>query len=66
MMEHKPCPFCGSDEKIGVFMIDEEFGNVVCEYCGAVGPTTDSREEAWELWDARATPATATEAEADA
>jgi Lar family restriction alleviation protein len=57
MTDHKPCPFCGSDD---IFAIDDEYGNpllrpwrIECESCETRGPSAETEDEAWDKWDNR-------------
>ena len=59
IMHHAPCPFCGSPGQIFEWRHDdawenhEGFGWLECSYCGARGPTSDSRQEAIRAWNER-------------
>lgn len=45
----KPCPFCG-----GQYDLEATCDGAKCNYCGAVGPIVDSREDGIATWNTRA------------
>lgn len=62
MMEHKPCPFCGTVWKedapwrgLRVSGRVMGMGYVHCCKCGVNGPYVNIAK-AWDAWDRRATP----------
>ena len=49
-----PCPFCGSS-KVGFYehVYAKDF-SVICQSCGAEGPSRPTHDEARNLWNERA------------
>ena len=61
-MEHKPCPFCGSNELIVEYVGSEDREGVpmavTCMNCGCQGPweyevSHDYDYNSWKAWDER-------------
>ena len=53
MMKNKPCPFCGMNE-LSMFMdnIEDEYW-VLCGSCYAEGPSSNTLNDAWFVWNIR-------------
>ena len=60
-MDTKPCPFCASPQNRIDYDISREPTNskqptyvyIVCENCGAIGPSDLGRSGAIEMWNLR-------------
>lgn len=53
---YKSCPFCGAmDEQLKLLELEDSGGHsVVCDCCGAIGPTDTRKEKAEALWNGAA------------
>ena len=49
----KPCPFCGSPDPQPIRETPSAYTIVVCQECGAQGPSAKTPEEAIEAWKQR-------------
>ena len=54
MTELKPCPFCGAQN--ARVKSSGRWGWFVSCQCAAVGPSSESRQEAIERWNTRVEP----------
>jgi Lar family restriction alleviation protein len=54
MTNLKPCPFCGGPE-VTLYYGPTGWPKFLCQDCRATGPQMNTREEAEDRWNARAT-----------
>ncbi len=53
LAQFRPCPFCGSTQ----LSLDCIFEFVLCDACGAYGPSGTTAADAQQRWNVRATDA---------
>ena len=57
-LDMRECPFCKKTESLYVGMTDRNHNynfccQVVCDYCGATGPSAGNKEDAKDYWNQR-------------
>ena len=48
----KPCPFCGTDDKVQLIMVQEGGTRGYCRHCGSSGPSSTEKEAEGRVLDA--------------
>jgi len=54
-LDMRECPFCNDTESLYVGLTDRNHNcyQVVCDYCGATGPSAGNKENAKDYWNQR-------------